>query len=98
MEALNDPATGLTYTALSGVRSQSVEDAERLFGKGVIEFMEAKGYLFEAKYLRIVRNWRRASDERGLSDVQRRSFNREFLDLILDEVMPWHTKFRPQRF
>ena len=50
-----DPSTGLTYIVLSGVRSQSVEDAERLFGEGVIAFMETKGYLFEAKYLRTIR-------------------------------------------
>ena len=35
-EALHDPTTGLTYTALSGIRKQSVEDVERLFSEPVI--------------------------------------------------------------
>ena len=42
VEALNDPTTGLTYTAPSGVCSQSVEDAKHLFGEGVTSFMETK--------------------------------------------------------
>ena len=89
-EALNDPTTGLTCPALSGIRSQSVEDAERLFGEGVVAFLKKKGYSFEAEYLCIVRNWRRASDERGLSDDERMLFNKQFLDYILDDLMPWH--------
>ena len=40
VEALDDPATGLTFPALSGVRKQSVEVVERLFGQGVIDFMK----------------------------------------------------------
>lgn len=52
--------------------------------------MEKKDYLVEAKYLRVIRNWRRASDERGLSNEQRSNFNNELLDYILDELMPWH--------
>ena len=89
-EALHDTSSGLTYSALSGVRKQSVQDVERLFGNSLIDWMEKKGYLVEAKYLRVVRNWRRASDERGLSDEQRSHFNNELLDYILDELMPWH--------
>ena len=42
--ALHDPATGLTYPALTYVRKRSVEDVERLFGKGVIKFMEDHEY------------------------------------------------------
>ena len=48
------------------------------------------GYDHEAKYLRVIRNWRRAYDERGLSVVQRSQFNNDFLNYILDELMPWH--------
>ena len=90
LAALNDPSTGLTYTALSGVRSQSVEDAERLFGEGVIIFLRSKGYSYESRYISTVHNWRRACDERGLSDEERRLYNSEFMDFILDELMPWH--------
>ena len=67
-----------------------MEDVEQLFGESVITWMENKGYKIEAKYLRVVRNWRRASDERGLNDEQRYKFNKEFLNYILDDLMPWH--------
>ena len=70
VEALKDPATGLTYPALTGVRKQSVEDVERLFGSKVIEFMENHNYEDEAKYLRVVRNWRHAIDERGIPEAE----------------------------
>lgn len=89
-EALHDPTTGLTYTALSGVRKQSVEDVERLFGDPLITWMEGKGYRNEAAYLTAVRGWRRATDERGLSDVQRAKLSAAFRCYILDEFMPWH--------
>ena len=42
IQAMEDPSTRLTYSALSGVRKQSVEDVERLFGPGVISFMKMK--------------------------------------------------------
>ena len=34
-EALNDPTTGLTYTALTGQHKQSVPDCERLHTKNI---------------------------------------------------------------
>ncbi len=43
MEALQELNTGLTYPALTGIRKQSIEDVEQLFGYGVIEFMEKHG-------------------------------------------------------
>ena len=89
MKALEDPSSGLTYTALSGARKQSVEDVERLFGPGVITFMERNGYHNEAKYLTVVHNWRRSVDERGLSDQQRRQFRDDFISFILEEWVPW---------
>ena len=73
-----------------GVRKQSVEDVDRLFSSSLITWMEKKVYTQEAEYLRVVHNWRRACDERGLSDAQRSQFNQEFLDYILDELMPYH--------
>ena len=54
--------------------------------------MSKKGYKYEEKFVRTVRNWRRACDERGLSSLQRSKFNYQLLNLILDELMPWHTK------
>ena len=71
VEALHDTSSGLTYSALSDVRKQSVQDVERLFSESLIKWMDNKDYLVEAKYLRVIRNWRRASDERGLTDEQR---------------------------
>ena len=51
--------------------------------------MSKKGYKYEEMFVRTVRNWRRACDERGLSSLK---FNYQLLNLILDELMPWHTK------
>ena len=90
-EALKDPATGLTYPALTGVRAQSVEDVEQLFGDGMIEFMRKHKYEPEAQYLQHIRNWRRAVDERGLSDSFRQELNTGFLDFILEDLMPWYS-------
>lgn len=56
----------------------------------MVHFMERKGYAAEAKYLSIIRNWRRASDERGLNAETREQFNRDFLEFVLDGLMPWH--------
>lgn len=89
-EAYDDPTTGLTLAALTGTRKQSVIDAERLFSAGVVEFMKKKGYTYEQKYTEAIMNWRRACDERGLSELTRCKFNYAFLNLILDELMPWH--------
>ena len=60
VEALQDPSTGLTHPALTGVRKQSVQDVERIFSQGIIDFMKRNNYDAEAKYLSVVRNWRRA--------------------------------------
>ena len=49
--------------------------------------MDSKGYDTEATYVRVVANWRRACDKRGLSELQRCHYN---YDYILDEVTPWH--------
>ena len=80
----------MTYTALSGVRKQSVEDVERLFSDSLVKWMESKGYTCEAQHLSVIRNWRRACDERGLADSQRSAYNNELLEYLLDDLMPWH--------
>lgn len=90
-EAIHDTSAGLTYSAFSGARKQSVEDVERLFGQSVIAWMTKKEYRGEAEYLQYIRNWRRACDERGLADDERSRFNKELLDYILDDLMPWHS-------
>ncbi len=90
--ALRDPTAGLTYPALTGERKQSAQDVERLFGQSVIEFMERNEYMEEARYLKVVRNWRRAIDERGLHQSQRLELLKEFLDFIYRDLMPWYNK------
>lgn len=93
-EALHDPQSQLTYTALTGVRKQSVEDAERLFNENLISWMKEKNYEIEEKYLSVVSGWRKACDMRGLSDEQRSKYNMDFLNFILDDLMPWHKENR----
>lgn len=90
MEALQDPASGLSKPVLTGSRKQSVVDAERLFSPELAEFMSSKGYLYEAEYIKCIWNWRRACDHRGLSELERCRYNYHLLNLILDELMPWH--------
>ncbi len=89
-EAMYDKDSGMTVTALTGQRKQAVQNAEILFSGGVEKFMHKKGYKYEEKFVRVVRNRRRACDERGLSYVIRSGFNYQLLNLILDELMPWH--------
>lgn len=90
-EALEDSSSGLTYTALTGKNKQSVRDAERMFSFGMLRFMKSKGYSFEAKYIETILNWRRASDERGLSELQRCRYNYEMLSYINEELFPGMT-------
>lgn len=90
MEALYDPSTKLTYPALTGARKQSISDVERMFSKEMESFMTRKGYTPEAKYISVVRNWRRACDQRGLSQQERKQFLQDFLEYIFDDLMPWH--------
>lgn len=52
VDALHDPSTGLTYTALTGQRKQSVPDCERMFSRGVLEHMERNGKTSTARFVR----------------------------------------------
>ena len=90
VEAAESPESNLTFSALTGQRKQSIGDVERLFNPDLVTYLEKKGYEYEAQYIRVVSNWRRASDERGLSQQVRTTYNQEFLKFILDELMPWH--------
>ena len=80
-EALRDESTGLTYVALTGQNKPSVQDAERLFSSGVLEFMKEK-YVFEERFVRTVLNWRCASDECGLSELDRSHYNQDMLNFL----------------
>ena len=60
--------------------------------------MQQKGCDYEAGYIQTVWNWRQACDEHGLSELQRSKFNYQFLNMILDELMPWHKElYQPVR-
>ena len=74
------------FSALTGKRKQSVEDAERLLSLTMADFMKKKGYKFENRYISVLANWRRATDERGLSELKRCRYNYELLSFILDEL------------
>ena len=92
-EALFDEETQLTYPALTGQRKQSIRDVEVLFSRSVENFMTKHGYTYEAKYVRTIRQWREACDERGLTQIVRCKYNYQFLSLLLDELMPRHNEF-----
>ena len=51
--------------------------------------------MIEAEYLKYVRNWRHASDERGLTDDQSSEFKAGLLNYIL---MPWHKEYGSRDF
>ena len=44
------------------------------------------------KYVEAIWNWRRACDHRGLSELERCRFNYQLLNLLLDDLMPWHNE------
>lgn len=91
MEAVKSSVSGLTYPALVGSRKQSVEDAERMFSSSLLNFMESKGYDYEAEYIRSVLGWKEACDVRGISQLQRCKKNYLMLNFLLKELMPWAT-------
>jgi len=56
-------------------------------------FMAAKSYTLEAEFINVMRNWRRACDERGFSRDERSSYNLAFRKYILNELIPWHLSY-----
>ena len=82
MEAVYSETAQLSYHALIGTRKQSVSDVEQIFSSTVLE---SKDYSAEAEYVRTVRNWRRASDERGLDDGERAKFEAA----VARQERPW---------
>ena len=94
VKAMHDPNTGLTYTALTGKRKQSVGDAEKLLSPAVGKWLRANSFLSEARFVEVVSNWHKASDGRGLSEAEREKNNLAMLDYLLKDWMPW---FRDER-
>lgn len=87
-DALHDPATGLTYEALTEKNKQSVPDCERLIGLGVISFLERKGHIGGASIIRRIHNWHKAVDGRGLSKEQRWTHCRDMKEWLVSDWMP----------
>lgn len=90
VKCLNSPDSGLTYTALTGQHKQSVPDCERMFSQGVVKFMEGHNFLHEARFVRLVHNWHKASDGRGLTEDTRHQYNMDMLNFLLEDWMPWY--------
>ena len=90
VEALHDPNTGLTYTALNGQHKQSVPDCERLLSPAMARFMGANNYTEDERFITIISNWHKASDGRGLSEEKRRAYNINMLNYLLEDWMPWY--------
>lgn len=91
-DALNDPSTGLTKSALTGVNKQSVPDCERIFSFGMIDVMQKNGHENEMAFVRLVHNWHKASGGRGLDEDTRHLYNKDMLNWILDDWIPWHSE------
>jgi hypothetical protein len=90
VEAMHDPHTGLTYTALTGKRKQSVGDAEKLLSSAVSIWLTNHHHIYEGRFIRIIANWHKSSDGRGITEDMRRQYNQEMLDFILEDWMPWY--------
>lgn len=88
-DALHDSQTGLTYEAVSGKNKQSVPDCEKMISPGVISFMERNGYHEDAKVIRLLHNWHKAVDGRGLTEEERSQHCKNLLEWIIEDWIPW---------
>ncbi|XP_078667520.1 uncharacterized protein LOC144909356 [Branchiostoma floridae x Branchiostoma belcheri] len=91
VEAMQNSDTGLTFTALTGKRKQSVADCERMFSPGVVQFFKDKGYKSEAWFAETVHNWHKATDGRGIDQETRKKYNHAMLSFLLEDWMPYHS-------
>jgi hypothetical protein len=80
----------LTYSALVGMRRQSVKDAERLLSFATASSLKKHGHLKEAEYVDLIARWHEASDGRGLSQLQRCRQNYSLLTYLLVGWCPWY--------
>ena len=87
MEAVYNQDAQLSYHALVGTRKQSVSDVSQIFSSTVLNFFHSQGYTVEAEYVQIILNWRRACDEKWLSDAQRSQYNNDFLNKTLGRAL-----------
>lgn len=87
---MHSPHTGLTYTALTGKKKQSVSDPEKLLSTAVANWCKENGFPEERRVTEIIANWHKASDGRGLDEETRRRYNLAMLDFILEGWMHWY--------
>lgn len=92
--ALHDPFTGLACEALAGKQKQLVQHCEEIFSRGVLEFMQRNCHATEAKFTETVQNWHKATDGRGLSEQTRSQYNKDMLNFLLQDWMPWFQQER----
>jgi hypothetical protein len=77
-----------------GKNKQSVPDCERIISPGVFKFLEKKGHTSGATVLKLLHNWHKAVDGRGLSEDQRSTYCEELKCWLLDDWMPWHREVK----
>ena len=87
---MHDRTTGLTYTALTDKRKQSIGDAEKVLSPPVGKWLRANGFLSEARFVEVVSNWHKANDGRRLTEADRKKYNLAMLDYLLEDWMPWY--------
>ena len=85
----NDPTTGLTHAALSGIRNQSVMDAERLLSFQVSDFIHLNHLDSEAEYVYTVARRHEATDRRGLTEETRSRYNKAMIYYLVSYWAPW---------
>lgn len=92
-KAMMDPRAGLSHAALTGQRSQSVEDAEKLLLYHVVASMQRNGYDMEADYVSTIAGWHEAYDGMVMPQLRRSKANQKMLNYILDDFMPWYKDY-----
>ena len=85
---MHSEETDLTYTALRGIRKQSVPDAEKLLSYAVSSYFKKHGFQPEADYVETIAGWHEASHGRGMSQEKRAVANLGMLHYIMEQSIP----------
>ena len=59
-----------------------------MFSIPLAEYMMEKGFVKEARYIRVVNGWRRTTDERGLSSLKRCEL-KPLTGMVAEICHPW---------